>query len=210
MFSVSLDIVTEKKMVGFLKKAQKTMENFYGIIWDENPPQIYLVKTRKEYDALVGKKTERWQVGEAINYRTIVLISPDIYEKESIHSYSDEEYLWLMKHELSHLYYKIFSKGYGPVWMDEGFALFTSGEVEVQTKPKVFSKFLDHYFGGGKDIYKESGFVVKTLIGKYSKKQVLDFIQKFEKIDSEDAFMDLFEQHFGVKLGYSYINRMFK
>ncbi len=134
-------ITTKKyssKVEGFYKKAMEDLKDFYMINWDENTPVLFLVDSRKGYDILTNQKTEGWEVGRHLGENKILLISSESYEKESIHRYSDEEYFFLIKHELSHLFYNIFSQGQGPVWLDEGFAIFTSGELKKKTKINEF------------------------------------------------------------------------
>src|SRR3990167_8310475 len=49
---------------------------------------------------------------------------------------SKDYYHSLIKHELSHLFYKILSAGkQGPVWLSEGVAIYTSGQNKLKTKP---------------------------------------------------------------------------
>jgi len=132
-------IITKKyssNVENFYKKAMKELKDFYIINWNENTPVLFLVDSRKDYDVLINQNTENWEVGRHIGENKILLITPESYEKESIHKYSDEEYFFLIKHELSHLFYNIFSQGQRPVWLDEGFAIFTSGELKMKKSIK--------------------------------------------------------------------------
>ncbi len=196
------------KVETFYKKAMEELKSFYNINWKDNTPVVLLADSRKDYDILSKHKSENWEVGSNIGNNRILLLSPDIYEKESIHKYCDEEYYFLIKHELSHLFYNILSKGRGPNWLSEGFAIFTSGELKTKKKPKEFKNFLNYYSAFDKKIYEESGFAVEFLIKEFGKKRVLEFLKKLEKINSEDEFKTSFNSFFDTKLGYSSFNAL--
>jgi hypothetical protein len=186
------------KVKSFYDKAMKELIDFYGVNWVDNAPVIYLADSRNDFDLVLGYKTEDWVVGKVLDYNKLLLLSPDSYEKESRHKYSDDEYYSLLKHELSHLFYMIFTKGKGPVWLDEGFAIYTSGELVRKDKPKKFTNFLKYYSHEDEGTYDEVGFVVEGLIEKYGKKEVIDFLKILPNVNSEDEFKGEFEKYFGV------------
>lgn len=191
-----------KKVNSFYQKAMKELIDFYGVNWVENTPDIYLVGSRSDFDILSGYNTEDWVVGRALSYNKLLLLSPDSYEKESRHKYSDQEYFSLLKHELSHLFYVIFSQGKGPVWLDEGFAIYTSNQLSTKERPKEFKNFLKYYSREDENVYSESGFVVEGLINKYGNEKVMIFLKVLPNVNSEDEFKREFEKHFGLELDY--------
>lgn len=190
------------KVKSFYDRAMKGLIDFYGVNWTENTPVIYLVNSRESFDIISGYKTEDWVVGRALSYNKLLLLSPESYEKESRHKYSDEEYYSLLKHELSHLFYMIFSQGSGPVWLDEGFAIYTSDELNTKEKPKKFENFLKYYSNEDEDVYSEAGFVVDGLIKKYGKEKAIGFLKVLPNVNSEDDFKKEFEKYFDMKLDY--------
>lgn len=190
------------KVKSFYEKAMKELIDFYDVNWIENTPVIYLVNSRESFDIISGYKTEDWVVGRALSYNKLLLLSPESYEKESRHKYSDEEYYSLLKHELSHLFYMIFSQGKGPIWLDEGFAIYTSDQLTEKDIPKEFKNFLKYYSHEDEDVYSEAGFVVEGLIKKYGKEKVLEFLKLLPDIDSEESFNNEFEKYFEMKLDY--------
>jgi hypothetical protein len=208
VFNVQAKRNNNKKVNAFYNRAMEELKHFYEINWNENTPSILLVDSREEFDILVGKKTESWVVGTALGYNELLLLSPDSYEKESIHKYSDEEYFSLIKHELSHLFYTILSKGAPPVWLDEGFAIYSSGQLSTKKKPKELKHFLEYYSKVGEDVYSEAGFVVEALFKKYSKKKVLDFIKLLPKLNEEKVFKEAFEKYFKLDLTYERIGEL--
>ena len=187
---------------GFFDKAMKELIDFYGVNWIENTPVIYLVDSRESFDIISGYKTDDWVVGRALSDNKLLLLSPESYEKESRHKYSDEEYYSLLKHELSHLFYIIFSKGKGPVWLDEGFAIYTSNHLSTKERPKEFKDFLKYYSYEDENVYLEAGFVVEGLIIKYGKEKVIGFLKVLPNVNREDDFKKEFEKYFGLELDY--------
>lgn len=203
IYNISAVQSKDTRVKGFYDKAMKELKDFYGVNWVRNTPIIYLVDSRESFDAVSGHKTKDWAVGQTLNGMKLLLLSPESYEKESSHHiYSDQEYSSLIKHELSHLFYNIFSKGKGPRWLDEGFAIYTSNQLSVKKRPKEFSSFIGYYSDGGKGVYSESGFVVEGLIKKFGKEKVINFLKVLPKIKSEEEFKKEFEEYFGMKLDY--------
>lgn len=202
IYNISTVQSENDKVKNFFDKAMKELIGFYGVNWVENTPVIYLVDSRESFDIISGYKTEDWVVGRALSYSKLLLLSPESYEKESRHKYSDEEYYFLLKHELSHLFYMIFSQGKGPVWLDEGFAIYTSNQLSTKDRPKEFKNFLQYYSNEDGNVYSESGFVVEGLIEKYGKEKVIDFLKVLPNVNSEDNFKKEFEKYFGLELDY--------
>ena len=190
------------KVKSFYDKAMKELIDFYGVNWIDNTPVIYLVNSRESFDIISGYQTEDWVVGRALSYNKLLLLSPESYEKESRHRYSDEEFYSLLKHELSHLFYMIFSQGKGPVWLDEGFAIYTSDQLSTKHRPKEFKNFLQYYSTEDENVYSEAGFVVEGLIKKYGKEKVVGFLKVLPNVNSEDDFKKEFHKYFGLVLGY--------
>ena len=190
------------KVKSFYDKAMKELIDFYGVNWIDNTPVIYLVNSRESFDIISGYQTEDWVVGKALSYNKLLLLSPESYEKESRHKYSDEEYYSLLKHELSHLFYMIFSKGKGPVWLDEGFAIYTSNQLSTKERPKEFKNFLKYYSYEDEKVYSEAGFVGEGLIDKYGKEKVIGFLKVLPNINSKYEFKKEFEEYFGLELDY--------
>ena len=190
------------KVKSFYEKAMKELIDFYGVNWIENIPVIYLVNSRESFDIISGYQTEDWVVGRALSYNKLLLLSPESYEKESRHEYSDEEYYSLLKHELSHLFYMIFSQGKGPIWLDEGFAIYTSNQLSTKERPKEFKNFLKYYSYEDEKVYSESGFVVERLINKFGKEKVIGFLKVLPNINSKYEFKKEFEMYFGLELDY--------
>lgn len=202
VFDVNLKQSKNVLVKKFFKQAVQELSKFYNVNWVDNTPTILLVNERTVFDLLVGYKTEDWVVGTALSYNKLLLFSPESYEKESRHKYCEDEYYSLLKHELSHLFYAIFSQNRGPVWLDEGFAIYTSGQLNTKEKPKEFNSFIQYYSCGGEGVYAEAGFVVAGLIEKYGKEKVVNFLKLLSDVKSEKDFKIAFETFFKMKFDY--------
>jgi len=209
IYDINITQSNNTKVKDFYNKAMKELIDFYGINWIEDTPVIYLVDSRESFDIISGYKTEDWVVGRALSYNKLLLLSPESYEKESRHKYSDKEYYSLLKHELSHLFYTTFSKGKGPIWLDEGFAIYASNQLSTKERPKEFKNFLKYYSHEDEKVYSEAGFVVEGLIKRYGKEKVVGFLKVLPNVNSKDEFKNEFKRYFGIGLDYFNINNIF-
>lgn len=198
----------DKRVKAFYDKAMKELISFYNVNWVNNTPVIYLVDSRNDFSVMAGYNTQDWEVGKAFDHNKLLLLSPDSYEKDSSHKYSDNEYYSLIKHELSHFFFNILSNDEKPVWLNEGFAIYTSDQLSKKERPKVLKNFLRYYSYEDKDVYSESGFVVEGLINKYGKDKVLDFLKLLPNVNSEDDFKREFEKYFEMKLEYGSVGKL--
>ncbi|MFA4953520.1 MAG: hypothetical protein WC584_04820 [Candidatus Pacearchaeota archaeon] len=207
-----LKVRKDKKIESFYKRAVKEIDNFFRINWKINKPKIFLMKDREAINELRGDKTEDWVVGWT-RYLHIFILDNKNYEKESRHKYSDQEYFSLIKHELSHCFFQVYSgiidNPIKPKWLSEGVAIYLSGQNKIKKKPIKFSEFLEFYNQGGRGIYKESGFFIEFLIKRYGKRRLLNLIKFLKKIKSEKDFNKKFKGIYGFNLNYKEINKRF-
>ena len=208
----------KQKKSKFIEEAYKLsmdeLRSFYEIDWIRNVPKVYILNSREEIDAVCGKETEKWVIGWVEGFNIVYLLNFLKIKLESSHKngYTKKEYSALMKHEISHLFFKILVKnGYRPVWLWEGVPIYTAGQNEFLTKPKKFSQFLDFYDKhkrGKMSVYQESGFFVEMLVEKYGKKKLLNFLRSLPKIKNRKEFDTLFYKTYGFKLNYREVNKM--
>ncbi len=186
--------------------SMKDLNVFYEINWEHHTPRIIVVDSREIIDELKGEKTENWVVGWS-EQKNIYVLNKDSYEKESNHTYSQEEYVALIKHELSHSFYSILSSGhYKPIWLNEGVAIYTSGQNKFKKKPSSFCKFLEYYENGGSDVYGEAGFFVGGLVEKFGKQKLLALIRELKNVKTKEELERLFDKEYGFNLSYDEIN----
>jgi hypothetical protein len=204
--TTSKDRFTER----VFRESMKTLGEFYNIHWTTNTPKIILLKDRDSIDLLHAKKTESWLVAWADDrMRAVFILDKKQLEKNSSHKYSKDYYASLIKHELSHLFYRILSAGkQGPVWLSEGVAIYTSGQNRLKANPGEFKSFLSFYNQGGSEVYAESGFVVETLIRAFGKNKLLKLIRSLRKVSNEKQFNAVFKKTYGFRIGYKDINKI--
>lgn len=176
-YRLALSSSRDKFVQSVFKRSMKELGEFYDINWTTNLPKIFLLKTREEIDLFHTKPTEPWLVAWADErFRAVFILGRKSLERESSHKYSEEYYSSLIKHELSHLFYKIRSYGRtGPAWLSEGVAIYTSGQNRFKPVPNKLENFLEFYKNAGSGVYSESGFVVEALIREFGKKNYSNF-----------------------------------
>ncbi len=204
---LKIESVENKIIQEMYDRAMSELKEIFEINWKYNVPSILLIPDRKTYDSFRNKKTEDWEVGLSTG-RHIFLLSPDNYEQESSHKYSDEEYYSLLKHELTHAFSHIITRNSNPIWFTEGVAIFLSGQNKTKTPLKEFSTFLNYFQNGGKGVYRESGFAVELLYNKYGKKKLLEILKFMNTYPNEEQFKIKFEEIYPVKLEYDSFNQM--
>ena len=74
------------------------------------------------------------------------------------------------------------SQGKGPIWLDEGFAIYTSNQLSTKERPKEFKNFLKYYSYEDEKVYLEAGFVVEGLINKYGKEKAIGFLKVLSNV----------------------------
>lgn len=193
------------------EKSMKEFNHFFGLNWNYNLPNIFLVPNRKTIDLLKGHKTESWVVGW-VDRNNIFLLDKKNYNSESSNKYSQEEYLALLKHELCHLFFQGVSKGgfLKPRWIDEGVSIFLSGQTKLRKKPQKFEKFLDFYDKSGSGVYRESGFAVELLVNKYGKNKLLTLLKSLKEVNNQEQFNKLFKKIYSFSPSYKNFNKLLK
>jgi hypothetical protein len=185
----------------------KELDDFFGLNWKRNKPKIFLVKDRESINKLMGMKTQDWIVGWA-NNQDVFVLDKDTYEKESCHTYSDDEYFRLIKHELAHVFTRvysgIFNKSIEPDWLWEGVAIYLSDQNKTKKKPNQLNEFLQHYSQDNKNssVYKESGFAIEFLVKNFGKQKLLKLIKSLKEINYKDKFAKKFKEIYGFELNY--------
>lgn len=188
------------------KESLADLNTFYEINWEHHLPKIIVVDDRKTINSLKGEQTESWVIGWSEG-KTLYVLNKDNFEKESNHKYDAAEYEAFVKHELSHSFYSVLSKGqWKPVWLNEGVAIYTSGQNKFKKQPTEFKNLLESYDYGKKQVYSEAGFVVGLLIEKYGKKKLLELISNLSNTKSESDFSILFNKVYGFEPNYKGLN----
>lgn len=201
----------DKFLERIYKKAMRELNVFYELNWKYGKPAIILWKRRKDYDKIRRQKTKRYNRAWASGF-AIYVLDRKFVEKESNHKYSKESYFALIKHELSHEYFRILSGGrFKPLWLNEGVAVFVSNQNKLKGFSILkFDNFLNYYNHFEKKRYNESGFAVEILIEKFGKKKLLELIKGLSRINSEKEFKKLFKKIYRFELNYRNMNALLK
>lgn len=151
-----------KQFQSFFDKTKK----FYGINDSTTFPDIIEVKTRTEFNKILGRNTEKWEVG-FVKEGKIVIFYKDIFEKVSTHK--NKEWEQILRHELCHILYMHKFKTIFPLWLNEGLACI----LAEQHKPKIKVNIQDalnlttiQQFRSDKNAYQKSYWLVKKLLGE--------------------------------------------
>jgi hypothetical protein len=189
-------------------KAFEELKAFFEFRWEKNTPKIIVVDDRETIDALYGKPTENWVVAWAEDTRSIFILSRENFEKYSSHKYSEGEFYRVIKHELSHMFYKLITYTDKPRWLNEGIGTFISGQLDKVTPLKEFKLFLNYFDKTDAETYKESGFLVKLLIDKFGKEKLAQLIKSIKGVRDSDAASITFKNVYGFDLTYEELNKL--
>lgn len=206
----------EKSLEKFYRRSIKELDDFFGLNLKRDKPKIFLVKDRESINKLMGQKTQDWVVGWVKN-TDIFILDKDTYEKESSHTYSDDVYFRLIKHELAHVFTKVYSgiynKSIEPDWLWEGLATYLSSQNKIEKNHGQLKEFLHHHSKVNKNLsiyYKESGLAVEFLVKNFGKQKLFKLIKSLKDMNSEMEFAIGFEKIYGFKLNYKNFQKPFK
>lgn len=200
--------IEDEKFDEFYERAMGELNKFFEKNWILDKPIAVFIPNKETYDSVRGRKTDDWERAFACG-NSIYLLDPKAYKKDaSCHVYSDENFFMLMKHELTHCFWNLFTSKYRPIWLSEGLAIYLAGQYQMRDRPKEFSNFLDFYDELDRYTYDEAGFVVEILVEKFGKEKMLDLLGKLDSVECEDGFYNLFERIYGFRIGYEKMNEL--
>lgn len=205
---------------GFMQEAydegMKKLNDFWGINWVRNTPDIYVVESREDINKIKGMEIEDWVVGWAAGSDTerkrIFLLEFDKLETESDHKKDEKKYKALIAHELCHLFVGIVSRRTplaGPMWWNEGLSVYLSGQINFRKRPNKFVGFLNSNRENPVPAYNEGGFVVELLVNKYGKEKIIELVKSLGDYKNEGDFDKFFERVYGFELSYEKINEIY-
>lgn len=201
-------IYKNNKLEKLLERYLDEIEKFFNITKPYNKPIFILLETREIINCAYGRETEDWVVGWSSG-KYIFLLDPENYEKENKYQYSEEEYSQLVKHEITHFFYNALVGTTNPRWLLEGIGSYISGQTNrYKDKLTQFEFFLSYYSNTDSRIYKEAGFVVKTLIDRFGKEKLLDFIKALRGNKSPQDVEKVFQEIYRLDLSYSNMNKI--
>jgi hypothetical protein len=201
--------IEDKQLKSDYSKMLSDLNEFYGINWVDNLPKVFLVDSREQIDLICGYKTERWVVGW-VEHTNVYVLRNEMMDKESTHKkYSDIEYSQLIKHEISHCFFKILSDfcPWVPKWLWEGVAIYSSGQNLFNTRVTGFKDFLSFYDQeSAAGVYREAGFAVGVLVSKFGKERLMSLIKNLKRYQSKESFENAFKAEYGFVPNYDSFN----
>jgi hypothetical protein len=204
--------ITDDQLVGkAFQDGMMELNEFWGVNWVTNLPDLFIVDTRNEIDQIKGVATSRDLVGWSKN-RNIFLLNYRNLETESSYLLTPEQYSALIKHELNHSFFGIASgNANAPLWLSEGISIFLSGQTSngQWKRPTDFEGFIDSEGENKRYAYAEGGFVVELLINKFGKEKIIQLVKHLMSIKDGQEFKGVFSEIYGIELDYKVINELY-
>lgn len=192
-----------------LDQALTEFEKFFEIKLSRTLCLIYL-NSRQQFDDVVGKKTLPFETGCSIS-NLIFMMAQEVYEQESNIKFSQESNILMLRHELCHNFFQRLAWTNRPVWLNEGTAIYLSGQIKKYKKPDKLSNFLlfeSTNFINGQDAYQESGFAIQKIIEHFGKEKFIEFLKLIRKNSDNQDVSKMFNQVYGLELNYDNINKL--
>ena len=191
-----VETVKGDKYEKYLLKCKKELDKWFGV--SVNIPRVLFVQSRKEYNKIMGFKTEAWQVGNSEN-GVIYILDPKIYTKESDNK--DIKRFWLvLKHEYVHLYWHQITKAWNPRWLNEGLACYLAGQEKKTPSQEVVIDVQEYFSHGGMFVYGLGYFWVNYLVKKFGKTKLLNLIKSVDADITAKKFEVKFKRIYGFGL----------
>jgi len=184
-------------------------EKFFGIKLSQNLCLIYL-NSRQQFDDVLGRKTLPFETGSSIS-NLIFMMAEEVFEQESNKKFSQESTVLTLRHEVCHKFFQRLAWTSQPTWLNEGTAIYLSGQLKKRNKIDKFSNFLlfeSTNFIDGQNVYKESGFFVEKIIDLFGKEKFIEFLKSIRKNSGNQDVLKTFNQIYGLELNYDNINKL--
>lgn len=191
----------DKWLEKIYKQSMIELDEFFELNWQQNQPEVFTVQNREEIDKIWKKKTPRWLVAWGSRWSGVYILDRNNFEKESDNTYTKERYQALLKHELAHCFTDILTGGYSnPTWLSEGISIYLSNQLKQYKKPKKYKHFLKSFYKGEPEVYKEAGWVIKTLVEEYGKDKLFNLLKQIKTTKpNEKEFSKIFEKTYKFK-----------
>lgn len=195
MLCLDTKISASKEIKNFSQRTEKELDKFFGVKLDS--VWIMLLNSRRDIDAVYGKKTPDWLVGFT-HKNTIFILNPKVYTKESSHK-SIKDFWKTLKHEYCHLYNRKITGNTCPSWLNEGLACYLANQKRSKPGLREALNILDYKTQGKYDIYKVGYFWVNLLAKKFGPRKVLILIRAFKPQMTRTEFGEIFYRIFKIK-----------
>lgn len=184
----------ENKEIGkFIWKTTRKMNMLWGSKFPE-PPFIFLIKSRRDFDKINGRKTEFWYLAWASNSNFIFLLDPKVWEEQTSHNKKD--FGKIMHHEFFHIYQQRIAGSATPQWLAEGAACYFSSQPKKPASDKDLLSIFNKEISGNK--YDIGYFWAKLLAKRFGEKKLIGFLKRHRRTFTPVQFTALWKEVFGV------------
>jgi hypothetical protein len=190
-----------------VKKHLKSLENFwsYKLIRD---PVIILLKSRKEINSIRKRKTDNKLVGWFWPKRSIYILDPSKFTKESVFSknYFDQ----VLMHELSHSFFYQITNSSSPAWLNEGLACYLAKQnkkKENYTKKDV-AKLISCYYDFDRNLFNLSSNLVEKLIRYKGEKKFIQLVKSINNETNPRKFKTLFKKNYNLDFNIDLLHKL--
>lgn len=175
------------------------------------PPLITVtfVYDRPQMDAIFHRNTQKWEVGYTYNHKDqinqVVIFSPEVFETVSTHTKGN--FIFVLTHELAHIFTNNTFGFFYPVWLYEGLAGYVAKQY---TKIKKIEKISDFSLLHDKENwnrsvnYPQAYLFTKYLMDNFTDEKMFQFFKLISKtLDRYNSYQDFentFENFFKTKL----------
>lgn len=183
------------KVIMHLRVNKRKLDNFFGV---ELPlPLLVVLQTRRQMNAIWGRKLEPWSVAWAWRGVCIFAVALDRYLKEN--SKRRDDYYWqILCHEQAHLYLHCVTKGQLPRWLNEGIPTYLAGQHHRQPILEEALLVLKQTNIAPELVYAVGRYWVEILVKKYGAQKFLAFIKALPPQYIPYKFATVFRKTFGV------------
>lgn len=205
MLCLDSKISTNSKIKNFSQRTERELGKLFGV--KLNSVWIMLLNSRRDIDAVYGKKTPDWLVGFT-HETTIFILNPSVYTKESSHK-NQQDFWKTLKHEYCHLYLRALAGGNCPRWLNEGLACYLADQKKSKPELREALSILESKKKNKFDVYKVGYFWVKLLVEKFGKKKFFDLIGALKSQTSSSGFERIFFRVYKIKFSEASLEKLY-
>jgi len=137
-------------------------------------PEVHFLYTREAMDEILGRKSERWERA-VCGHGKISIFHPS--KTVELTTHTNDDFREVIKHEMTHAFYNEITGSHQPRWFNEGLANVVA-ESPRQKPREIDEPVIDKYFAhSGPDTYAWGYWMVKYLLGEFSKDKLVQLIK---------------------------------
>ncbi len=192
-----------------MTEAVDEFEKYFGVSLYQKTCIIFL-NSRQQFDDVIGRKTLPFETAFS-SENLIFMMDQSVYESESNKKFNLESDLLTVRHEVCHKFFRRLVWRTQPVWLNEGVAIYLSGQLKNKQPVVKFNNFLLFENTNSIDnqtVYDESGFAIRKIVEKFGKDKFIDFLISLRGISDNKMVYPKFSALYGFELSYDNINNL--